>query len=133
MTCIFSIFFCSSISPQNQRLGARRANRNVDINRDQSIDTLRDAYVSYGPPHVAHEPMARPISDRHLIPEASEIGAIFSVTVPETIIRSACRAWRERLRRRTGHVVTRIENGHHLDGAAASPNCIGQRDDCAPS
>src|ERR1700730_2613250 len=86
------------------------------------------AYVRYGPPHVAQEPIAMTHlgsgiwSYRRLT-----IGAIFSTTVPATIIRSD---WRgvprntsapNRDRARRASITAIISMAQH-----ARPNCIGQ-------
>ena len=76
-----------------------------------------------GPPALEHEP----IEITHLGSgiwsyRRRSTGAIFLVTVPATIIRSACRGdARKTSDAEAGDVEPRPAGGHHLDGAAREP------------
>jgi len=104
-------------------LRGRWATWNINIDRMYLSTPETTLYPSLkGPPPVAHAPIAITYFGSGIWSYSRAIiGIIVLVTVPETIIKSACRGDPGRPRRRTGQCQTGLMRADHLDGTARQP------------
>jgi len=114
-----------------QRLGARRAAGDVDVHRDETVDALEDVVAllerAAGDGAGAHRRCTY-FGSGIWFQSRTTCGAIFLVTVPDTIMRSACRGEGRKISApKRAMSKRRHGGGDHLDGAAGQAEAAAAR------